>query len=94
MSYESIDTSGFYKKVVDEKRTNFKFGKRILNKDFDLTIATKDDFTYPKLGWTYYDNVTEACNAEGVDVSYWGPMLFQHAYNFDLEGVIPPERGV
>ena len=94
MTYEDIDTSGFYKKDVSAKRTDFLFGKRILNKDFELTIATKDDFTYPKLGWVYYDSVTEACTAEDLDVAYWGPWLFQHVYDFDLDGVIPPERGV
>lgn len=51
------DTSGFYK--LDGE--TLLFGPNfVLNKDYELRRATKDQHTYPIDGWSWFDSEPEA----------------------------------
>lgn len=51
------DTSGFYK--LDGE--TLLFGPNfVLNKDYELRRATKDQHTYPIDGWNWFDSEPEA----------------------------------
>lgn len=59
----NLDTSGFYK--YDGL---LLYGPNyVLNKNYELTRATKDNFTYPIDGWYWFDSEDQARTFFGLD---------------------------
>lgn len=57
------DTSGFYK----NDNGNLLFGPNfVLNANYELRRATKDEHTYPTDGWYWFDSEDEARTQFGI----------------------------
>ena len=62
------NTEGFYKLEVGSKRSVLFRSTHLLNKDWELTLANKDSFTFPHDGWQYYDSIASACTALNLNL--------------------------
>ena len=67
MSNKPDNTEGFYKLEVGRNRSVLFRSTHLLNKDWELTLANKDTFTFPHDGWQYYDSIESACTALSLD---------------------------
>jgi len=55
------NTEGFYKLEAGRNTSVLFRSTHLLNKDWELTLANKDSFTFPHDGWQYYDSIASAC---------------------------------
>lgn len=58
-------SAGFYKNDNDVLLHGPNF---VLNKDYELHAATKDDHTYPVDGWYWFNTEEEAREALGIPI--------------------------
>jgi hypothetical protein len=61
------EEKGFYKLEIGARRNVLLFATHLESKDFVLDVFLKDTYTYPVDGWTYYDNLSEACLSYNAD---------------------------
>lgn len=66
IDFTQTDTSGFY-----NPDARLRAGKFVYGPGFSLTRETKDSFTYPVNGWTWYDDVFSAIAGTGVELQDW-----------------------
>ena len=60
---ETINTSGFYK----NDNGTLSYGPNfILNKDYELRAASKDQYAYPVDGWSWFESEQEAISFFGL----------------------------
>ena len=59
------DTSGFYK--ANEEKNALYYGQNgVYNSSYSLVRESKETYSYPVDGWTWYDSKEQALTAEGV----------------------------
>lgn len=84
-------TAGFYKYNND-----LIFGKKIINKNYELTLDNKDSHVYPVDGFYFFGSKTEALNffklVENEDGSVATAIIisktqFQSDFNFFISGI-------
>lgn len=61
------EEKGFYKLETGARRKVLLFATHLESKDLVLDVSLKDTYTYPIDGWTYHDNLSEACLLHNVD---------------------------
>ncbi len=70
------EENGFYKLEVGQKRSIILFSQRLEGSNWSLTLDTKDDYTYPYNGWTYFDTYEAAATGLNFDADELREQLF------------------
>ena len=59
-------TNGFYK---NDGGTLLYASKFVINKNYELHIEQKDTYTYPVVGWYYFNTLEAACIFFELDIT-------------------------